>query len=531
MNRLLTERPKLVWLFLLGGAGMTAVTLVLPQIGFLEWVTLVPMIVGAFWLCDREPLRWRTCYGVSFATVFFYYFILYHWFVYLYPLDFVGLDKAASLVVVLAGWLGLSLLQAIPGGLILPLFRVICKSRAARRFPILKPFAFAAIWVIFEWSSTLSWTGVPWGRLCLGQAEMLPMLQLSSVLGSYAVSFLLLAVNGLLAYAILYRERQTICGGIALGLLFANLTFGLIRMNVKPKAEKTVVAAVIQGNINSHDKWDEDSLDNTLDIYERLTRKAASEGAELIVWPETALPYSFNESKSLQYFVSELAQECNATLIVGALYSGEEGEFNSLYLVESDGTVTEQRYDKRHLVPFGEYVPMKKLIVTLIPPLSELISLLGGELEAGKDSALFTTEWGSVGSMICFDSIYEMLGVSSVRDGAELMVISSNDSWFYDSAAVYQHLRQAQLRAIEEGRYILRAANTGISSVISPRGEALGCIEPLVDGYSVCEVKLTDRQTPYVALGNSFVYLCLLFCVSIPIAELVISIKKKKNNA
>ena len=173
---------------------------------------------------------------------------------------------------------------------------------------------------------------------------------------------------------------------------------------------------------------------------------------------------------------------------------------------------------------------MKKLIVTLIPPLSELISLLGGELEAGKDSALFTTEWGSVGSMICFDSIYEMLGVHSVRDGAELMVISSNDSWFYDSAAVYQHLRQAQLRAIEEGRYILRAANTGISSVISPRGEALGCIEPLVDGYSVCEVKLTDRKTPYVSLGNSFVYLCLLLCVSVPVSELVIGLKKKKNN-
>jgi apolipoprotein N-acyltransferase len=454
---------------------------------------------------------------------------LYHWFVYLYPLDFVGLDEASSLVVVLAGWLGLSLLQAIPGGLIFPLFRVICRSREVRRFPILKPFAFAAIWVIFEWSSTLSWTGVPWGRLCLGQSEMLPMLQISSVLGSYAVSFLLLAVNGFLAYVLFYRERQAICGGIALGMLFANFTFGLIRMNVKPKAEKTVTAAVIQGNINSHDKWDEDTLDHTLDTYEQLTREAASEGAELIVWPETALPYSFNESKSLQYFVSYLAQSCETTLIIGALYSGEEGEFNSLYLVESDGTVTEQRYDKRHLVPFGEYVPMKKLIVTLIPPLSELVSL-GGELDAGKASALFTTEWGSVGSMICFDSIYEMLGVSSVRDGAELMVISSNDSWFYDSAAVYQHLRQAQLRAIEEGRYILRAANTGISAVISPKGEALGCIEPLMSGYSVCEVKLTEQKTAYVALGNSFVYLCFLLCMTVSVEELLIRLKKKKNS-
>ncbi len=518
-----------MWLFLLGGAGLTALTLILPQIGFLEWATLIPLIAGAFWLCDREEVRLRTCYGLGFATVFFYYFILYHWFVYLYPLDFVGLDNASSLVVVLAGWLGLSLLQAIPGGLIFLFFRLLCKCRLMRRFSLLKPIVFAALWVIFEWSSTLTWMGVPWGRLAIGQIKMLPMLQFSSVLGSYAISFLLLLVNGLLAYVLLYRTKLALCGGLAAGLLLSDLTFGLICMNIKPKAEKTVTAAVIQGNINSHEKWDSDSFDNTIEAYDRLTRQAAKEGAELIVWPETAFPYSLNVSQSLCGYVSDLAIECNVTLIVGALYSGEAGEFNSLYLVNRDGSISEQRYDKRHLVPFGEYVPMKQLIVTLIPPLSELVSL-GGELDAGTDSALFTTEWGEIGSMICFDSIYEMLGIKSVRDGAELMLVSSNDSWFFDSAAVYQHLYQAQLRAIEEGRYILRSANTGISSIINPNGEALGCIEPLVEGYRVCEVKLSDQKTPYVCIGNTFVYLCLLLCIALPAADLIEYLQRRRKN-
>ena len=124
-----------------------------------------------------------------------------------------------------------------------------------------------------------------------------------------------------------------------------------------------------------------------------------------------------------------------------------------------------------------------------------------------------------------------MLGLESVRDGAGLMIISSNDSWFYDSAAVYQHQAQAQLRAIEEGRYLLRAANTGISTVLDPNGRILRWIDPLEEGYAVCEVSFRTGRTLYSIIGNLFVYLCIALCTAAPVAGVVLRKRANRQNA
>lgn len=506
--------------FLALGAALTALTLIFPQVGMLEWVTMIPIALALYRLTDRGVSLWKA-YRYGFFTVFVFYFILYHWFVYLYPLDFVGLGNGASVAVVLAGWIGLTLLQAIPGGLIFLGFAALCRTRAVKRYPLAKPFLLAALWVVFEWSATLVWTGVPWGRLALGQAELLPMLQSASLFGSYLITFLLVAVNALIATAITGKPKRVLCTVLAIGLFASNLLFGLLRMNLPRKiGADGANVAIIQGNINSHDKWSADSYQNTLDTYGGLTRKAAGEGAELVVWPETALPYNLNFNRPLTVWLEELARDCNVTLIVGALWTDGEGrEYNSLFLVTpEDGFDGEARYDKRHLVPFGEYVPMRGLITALIPPLGEL-SALDDDLTAGSDSALLETEWGKVGSLICFDSIYERLALDSVRDGAGLMLISSNDSWFYDSAAVRQHLYQAQLRAIETGRTYVRAANTGISDVIMRHGRSTAQIGALVEGYEVRFAEFRTDKTLYDRVGNLLVLLCFVFLLSAPATE------------
>ena len=246
-----------------------------------------------------------------------------------------------------------------------------------------------------------------------------------------------------------------------------------------------------------------------------------------MIWPETTITVALNRSRAMKNFVTRVAKENQITLIVGALYEDETGEYNSLFLVESDGTISEQRYNKRHLVPFGEYVPLRRLVSVLIPPLAEL-SALELELTPGEDSALLETPWGKVGSMICFDSIYEMLGIQSVRDGAELMVISSNDSWFKDSKAIYQHQTQAQFRAIEQGKYLLRSANTGISTILTPTGEILSRIDPLVEGYLVEQVSVRPRGTLYSVIGNTLVYLCGGFCLFVAASDIVAKKKKGK---
>lgn len=501
------------------GAVLTALTLIFPEVGILEWVTMIPLMIGAYRLCESGECTLRRAYGYGFLTVYMFYFVIYHWIVNLYPLDFVGMDNASSAVVIAAGWLGLPLLQAIPGGLIFLLFRWMHKTAIFARAPLLRPFAFASLWVIFEWSSTLSWAGVPWGRLALGQIEMLPMVQSASLFGSYFVTWLLVAVNGLIAYALIYNTRAMLCGTVAASLFFSNLIYGAAVRLLPASEDETVRVAVIQGNINSHDKWDVDSNEKVRAIYADLTRRAAQEGAELIVWPESAMPYELNNSRSLREYVSALAQECNATLIVGAFYYEDEPTLrneNALYMVTPDGEISDTVYAKRHLVPFGEYVPMREIIMTLIPPLANL-SALDDDVTPGEGSALFETAWGELGSLICFDSIYEQLTLDSVRDGADLMLISSNDSWFYDSAAVYQHQSQAQLRAIESGRYFVRAANTGISTVISNEGELLAWIDPLVTGYEVADVTPRSAKTLYTVIGNLFVYLCIAFAVLLPI--------------
>ena len=184
---------------MLVGAALTALTLIFPKVGFLEWITLIPLFLGAFVYCgDERKSLWRT-YWAGFLTVFIYYFVIYHWFLSLYPLDFVGMDNASSVVVVIAGWVGLSIFQAVPGGLIFLIFKLLERSGVLARTPILRPLVLSALWVVFEWSSTFGWTGVPWGRLCIGQSEYLPILQSASLLGPYFVSFLILLVNGLLA--------------------------------------------------------------------------------------------------------------------------------------------------------------------------------------------------------------------------------------------------------------------------------------------------------------------------------------------
>ena len=178
-------------------------------------------------------------------------------------------------------------------------------------------------------------------------------------------------------------------------------------------------------------------------------------------------------------------------------------------------------------MPFGEYVPLRSLITTLIPPLAEL-SALDDDLTPGADSGLFETEWGKIGSLICFDSIYEQLAINSVRDGAALMVISSNDSWFYDSAAVRQHLYQAQLRAIETGRTYLRAANTGISDVILPDGSSTAQIGALETGLEVRTVTFRNTQTLYTLIGNLFVYLLVALLLALPASHAVLYAVRKK---
>jgi apolipoprotein N-acyltransferase len=210
--------------------------------------------------------------------------------------------------------------------------------------------------------------------------------------------------------------------------------------------------------------------------------------------------------------------------------TGKVNLYNAIVTFYPDGSIGEAPYYKRHLVPFGEYLPMADLIKTVLPVLAEM-NVFSDDLTPGTNSALIETGFGKIGGLVCFDSIYETLALSSVRDGAQLIGLITNDSWYRDSAAVYQHNKHAQLRAVENGRYVARAANTGISSIIKPTGEIVSSLAPLKGGYVTGEVYFYNNLTLYTVIGDIIVLISGIICAAAAVTNITRKrVHRLKNN-
>lgn len=512
----LTARDS-VWLrrlLLIASGAVTGCCVAFDGIGLLQWISMVPAIYIFLLLANDGSVPYRVLYGSGFLYFYSYSLVIFHWFWRMYPLEFTGLTPPAALSVVLVAWLGLSLLQTLFGALLPLAFAYLVRGRWLRCYPLLQIVVLAALWCIREWAQTLTWAGVPWGRLALGQLCLPVMVQNAQWLGSYFITFFLVLLNGCVAYSLYCRQSRRLCAWIALGLVLFQVSSGtllLLMEQTVQKDEPSVRVAAVQGNVGSADKWNM-GIWETFQIYYHLSEQAAENGAVLIVWPETAVPADVAASEQMAQPLCALARQYEVTLAIGTFMNDEQGnEYNAVRLILPDGTWADPAYFKRHLVPFGEYVPLRSLIMAVIPALGGL-SQLSYDLTAGDDAAVAFTDWGAIGSLICFDSIYEELALDSVRSGAQLLTVSTNDSWFFDSAAAQMHLRQSRLRAIETGRYVIRAANTGISAVISPDGAVTAQLEALKEGVVYGEVALRTDRTLYTLTGNLWIVLCAACC-------------------
>ncbi len=507
---------------------VTSMALVVPQIGFVQWVSIIPAALVLMDIASDREIKYRKIYGYGLCFFMSYYLVIYHWFWYMYPLDFAGLDELASLAVVCVAWIGLSMIQAVGSAFVFVLFALTARLAIFSKQKIFMPIMAAAIWSVGEWAQTIGWWGVPWGRLCLGQTNSLILLRSASVLGPYFVTFIIVAVNFYLAYAISCKERRRIAYVCAICIFCINVALGtLVTLTYKNEGEPVKVAAV-QGNISSTDKWS-GGADKILEIHAKYTREAANDGAKVVVWSETALPYNFFKNEYIHTFVSDLARECNVTILVSTFTEYQNTSWqlrNSLIAVHPDGTFGEEMYFKQRLVPFGEFVPMRELIEVLIPPLTE-IGMLQEDLIAGEESTVLETNEGIFGCGICFDSIYEDIIRESTLGGAQVIAISTNDSWFADSAALYMHNSQSVLRAIENGRYVVRSANTGISSIIDPMGNIKSSLSANQEGVIVDEVYMRDNLTVYTIIGNVFIYICIVVICAALCAEFMVKCARR----
>jgi apolipoprotein N-acyltransferase len=262
-----------------------------------------------------------------------------------------------------------------------------------------------------------------------------------------------------------------------------------------------------QGAIPQDQKWDPRFRDQILRGYIDLSRQVIGAGAQLVVWPEAATPFYFDAESSLAAPIRRLAAETGTPFIIGSdeLAPGRGGQPGAVYnaaVLDGAAGRTVGSYRKLALVPFGEYVPLRHLLF-FVSPLVEAVS----DFSAGTDAVVFDAEGRRISVAICYESVYPAIARQFVARGSQLLATITNDAWFGRSSAAYQHFEQGVLRAVEQGRYVVRAANTGISGAVDPYGRVLATTPLFQPATLTVDVRLLDERTLYSQTGDIIVWI------------------------
>jgi len=365
-----------------------------------------------------------------------------------------------------------------------------------------------AIWVTSELGRARLFTGFPWVLLGYSQVPVLPVAQLASLFGVYGLSGLVAIVSAAGAYIVVARGRSRfVPAAIAAACLVSVTIWGSLRIaDGRLTREGTSLrVGLVQGDVPQDEKWDSARNGAVFQDYLRLSRTAAAHGARFIMWPEASTPFVFGEDPSGTEQLRQLAVSSHVTLLIGSDNIGAGTPpryYNAAIVVNPDGT-TGAVYRKMHLVPFGEYVPLKSLFF-FASPLVRAVS----DFSPGHTARLLMVDGHPVSTAICYEIVYPELVRRFVLEGSQLLTTITNDAWFGRSSAPYQHFEQASLRAIEEGRYLARAANTGISGIVDPYGRVLGRSHLFRPLAMVGTVRFLTDETVYARIGDLFAYLC-----------------------
>lgn len=400
-------------------------------------------------------------------------------------------------------------------------------------------------WVALEYFRGFMFTGFPWGLLGYTQARNLFVVQAADMFGVYGVSFVLAFASGVIAFAWMHVRglkwrgrtlgRQAAFVPVFLLVLVLCLVFAYGKMRIDEMDKlianaETINAAVIQGNIDQAEKWDMVFRESIISTYLRLSGQAAgSMPLDLVVWPETSAPFYFNYDEDLTGMVMSGIRNMGPYFIIGSPtveFSGpDDFYYNSAYLISPDGEAS-GRVDKVHLVPFGEYVPFRKWL-PFINPLVEQV----GEFKTGNMGDTLAWSAGHIGVLICYEVIFPELAASMVKNQAGLLVNITNDAWFGNTGAPWQHFDMAVFRAVENRRALLRSANTGVSGWIDPAGRIRVASGLFVETALTASVPVVqDYQTFYTRHGDIFVLCCFIAMAGVAMVSLFKFKLKKRTN-
>jgi apolipoprotein N-acyltransferase len=387
-----------------------------------------------------------------------------------------------------------------------------------------------ALWVTLEYSRGQLLSGFPWSALAYSQYRFLPLIQIADLASIYGIGFLIVLVNVAL-YEIIQRGwkahqiawREVILAG---GLLLISLGYGIYRLDQPMGEERSLTVTVVQGNIEQDQKWDARLRDETLQKYKLLSLASLQGGGsrpELMVWPESAAPFFFQTEAALRKELLDLAQEEKFYLLFGSpafksAPSGQIALLNSAFLLSPAAEVV-GRYDKIHLVPFGEYVPLSSLLFFV----NKLVEGIG-EFIPGREATVMEAAGTRIGTVICFEVIFPEVVRRFVQNGASVMTTITNDAWFGESAAPYQHFSMVVFRSIENRVPFARSANTGISGFIDAHGRILKQSPLFTEAALTESLHPGIRRTFYTAYGDIFA----IGCVIIALGFVLFAFKEKR---
>ncbi|HEU0004941.1 MAG TPA: apolipoprotein N-acyltransferase [Terriglobia bacterium] len=498
--------PKKLFLALAAGLLNWAV---FPKVGLwpLVWVCQVPLLLASF----RETSGCRPLlFGFVAGLVFFIGNC--HWIAGVL-LNYGGLPWVGAQLLFLLLALYLSSFYALFSWA----FARLSLSGGSLCFWLVPAF-----WVSTEYLRAQVLTGFPWCLLGYGLVDAVNLAQVARWTGVYGLSFAAMGVSAFVTEVLVrpWRSAALRLGSIASVLLCLTLGFS---SSGKEYREPTHLVRIVQTNIDLDQKLDAAARASLLDELAQLSipsepteSNPQSNSVRLILWPETPAAFYFNHDRDFRRRMENVAASSGAYFLFGFVDfrphskgGSERDPYNSVAMLSPDGRTISQ-YDKIHLVPFGEYIPYEQLFFFV-----EKISTEAGNFKPGDRVVVAPLDnRGAVGAFVCYEAVVPDLVRRFARDGSQLFVNVTNDAWFGESAAPFQHLVMARMRAIENHRYLLRAANNGISAIISPNGHVVKSVARnkriFLEGHFAFETQMTL----YAQFGDVFAWLCLFTCAS-----------------
>jgi apolipoprotein N-acyltransferase len=382
---------------------------------------------------------------------------------------------------------------------------------------LIRRFGFAGLWlapavfVAMEYLRGILIGGFPWIPLGNTMVTFLPIAQLASLVGVQGLTLFVALLNvGFAVAAVSSGRRRTIAAAVPILLLASVSVWGGLRLASNTLTQGAPIkVGLIQGNIAQTDKWNPARAGMILDRYLQLSRQAVENGAQFLVWPESSTPFYFEE-----HVRGGMVRGMVRTLGVPLLLGSDEMEdgnppkhYNAAFMLDTHGA-TAAVYRKIHLVPFGEYVPFQRLLF-FVGPLVDAVSAFS----RGTRVTMLPVQGHMVSTAICYEITYPALQREAVRQGSEMLTTVTNDAWYGDSSAAYQHFEMAAMRAIEQGRYLVRAANTGISGIVDPYGRILIRTNLFETVAVVGEARFVQARTVYATIGDLAAHLSVAVVV------------------